>query len=423
VAIAVPLSLCALSAPAGGQTLAIVGGKVYPVSGPPIENGTVVIVNGKITAVGGAGVAVPAGAQRVDATGKWVTPGLVNAGTILGVQEIGFSGGYQDAGAKGDHGIAASFRVWEGLNGANTIFPAARRDGITTAAITPNRGFVEGQAAVIDLVDGTAAQMLVKAPVAMVGDIANAQSADVAARGELIGKWRELLRDVKAYAARRVQYDANQSRELAAKRAELEALIPVVNGTMPLWLQADRASDIDAALALAREFTLRIVIVGGAEAWQVAPRLAAAHVPVMAGAMNNIPSSFSTLGQRQENAGLLRAAGVTVVLVGNGAGDPASFNAGNLRYEAGNAVAYGMKWDDALRSATLSAAEVLGVADRLGSLQPGRAANIVIWSGDPFEFASRAEHVYVHGAEFTRPTREDELTNRYKTKPPTYRVP
>ncbi|HVT38463.1 MAG TPA: amidohydrolase family protein [Gemmatimonadaceae bacterium] len=412
-----------MPAVARSQTIAITGGKVYPVSGPPIENGTVIIANGKITAVGGSGLAVPARAQRIDAAGKWVTPGLVNAATILGVQEIGFSGGYQDASARGDHGIAASFRSWDGLNPSNTILPSVRKDGLTTVAIVPGRGFVQGQAAVIDLVEGSAAQMLVKAPVAMVGDIGNPQPAEAAARGELVGKWRELLRDVKTYSLRRVQYDANQSRSLAARRVDLEALISVVNGTMPLWLVADRASDIDAALALAKEFTLKIVIVGGAEAWQVADRLAAAHVPVMTGAMNNIPSSFSTLGQRQENAGLLRAAGVTVVLIGNGAGDEAAFNASNLRYEAGNAVAYGMKWDDALRSAALTAAEVLGVADKVGSLQPGRSANVVIWSGDPLEFATRAEHVYVRGVEYSRPTREEELTTRYKTKPPTYRVP
>jgi imidazolonepropionase-like amidohydrolase len=417
------LVLIGLPAVSRGQTIAITGGKVYPVSGPPIENGTVVISNGKITAVGGSGVAVPAGAQRINAAGKWVTPGLVNAATILGVQEIGFSGGYQDASAKGDRGIAASFRAWDGLNPANTILPAVRKDGLTTVAIVPGRGFVQGQAAVIDLVEGSAAQMVLRAPVAMVGDISNPQSADAAARGELIGKWRELLRDVKAYSLRKAQYDANQSRSLAARRIDLEALLPVVSGTMPLWLAADRASDIDAALALAKEFTLKIVILGGAEGWQVADRLAAARVPVMTGAMNNIPSSFSTLGQRQENAGLLRAAGVTVVLIGNGAGDESGFNASNLRYEAGNAVAYGMRWDDALRSATLTAAEVLGVADKVGSLQTGRSGNVVIWSGDPFDFATRAEHVYVHGVEYTRPTREEELTNRYKTKPPTYRVP
>jgi imidazolonepropionase-like amidohydrolase len=409
-----------IAVPAFAQTIAITGGRLYPVSGPPIENGTVVITNGKITAVG-ANVPIPAGSQRVDATGKWVTPGLFDAATILGAQEVGFSGGYQDNGAKGDKGVAASFKVWEGINPANTFIALTRRDGITTAGVAPSQGYVLGQAAAIDLVEGTVAQMLVKAPVAMVGDFGNPQSAEAGARGELFEKWRELLRDAKAYSLRKTQYEANQSRTFAASKGNLEALQPVLAGTLRLWLLADRASDIEAALALAKEFTLKIVIVGGAEAWMLADRLAAANVPVMAGAMNNIPTTFSTLGQRQENAGLLRAAGVPVALVGNGPGDEESYNVRNIRQEAGNAVAYGMKWDDALRAVTLAPAEVLGVADKVGSLRVGRSANVVVWSGDPFEFGTRAEHVYVHGVEYTKPTREEQLTDRYKNKPPTYR--
>jgi imidazolonepropionase-like amidohydrolase len=412
--------LGAIAARSAAQTVAITGGRLYPVSGPPIENGTVVITNGKITAVG-ANVPIPAGAQRVDATGKWVTPGLFDAATILGAQEVGFSGGYQDNGAKGEKGVAASFKVWEGINPANTFIPLTRKDGITTVGVVPSQGYVQGQAAVIDLLEGTVAQMLVKAPVAMVGDFSNPQSAEAGARGELYEKWRDLLRDAKAYSLRKTQYEANQSRTFVASKGNLEALQPVLNGTMRLWLVADRASDIEAALALAKEFTIKIVVVGGAEAWMLADRLAAANVPVMAGAMNNIPTTFSTLGQRQENAGLLRAAGVAVALVGNGPGDEESYNVRNIRQEAGNAVAYGMKWDEALRAVTLAPAEVLGVADKVGSLRVGRSANVVVWSGDPFEFATRAEHVFVHGVEYTKPTREEQLTDRYKNKPPTYR--
>ena len=147
-------------------------------------------------------------------------------------------------------------------------------------------------------------------------------------------------------------------------------------------------------------------------------------VPVMAGAMNNIPGSFSTLGHRQENLALLKAAGVQVIIVGDGGGlGEDNYNARNVRYEAGNAVAYGMAWDDALKAVTLVPAEVLGVSDRVGSLQIGKEADVVVWSGDPFEFATVAEHVYVRGVENTERTRQDELTDRYKNKPPTYRKP
>jgi imidazolonepropionase-like amidohydrolase len=403
------------------QTVAITGGKVYPVTGPPIENATVLIVDGRIAGVG-ANINIPQAARRIDARGKWVTPGLVNASSQIGVNEIGLSAGYVDAGARGAEGIAAAFRVWEGFNPATAFLPPVRKDGITTIGVLPNRGMVQGQAAALDMLDGTVSEMVLKAPVAMVGDFSNV-SGVAGARGELVARWRELLGDARVYRVRRTQYESNQSRAFAASRADLEALGPVVAGTMPLWLIADRASDIEAALGLAKEFSLRIAILGGAESWMVADKLAAAKVPVLVGAMNNIPGSFNTLGMRQETPGLLRARGVHVVLISNGAGDAGTYNAGNLRYDAGNAVAYGMTWNDALRAATLSAAEALGVADKVGSLTIGKMGNVVVWSGDPFEFASVPEHVLVHGAEFTRPTRDEELTNRYKTQPPTYRRP
>lgn len=193
---------------------------------------------------------------------------------------------------------------------------------------------------------------------------------------------------------------------------------------MPLLITVDRASDIDAAMRLARDFNLRIMIGGGAEAWMMADKLAAARIPVFTGAMNNIPGGFAALGQRQENAALLRKAGVQVALIGNaGGGDEEAFNVRNLKQEAGNAVAYGMTWDDALRAVTLAPAEFFGVADRVGSLRAGRAANIVIWSGDPFEFTTRAERVFVRGREYTERTRQDLLTDRYKALPNVFSTP
>jgi imidazolonepropionase-like amidohydrolase len=156
----------------------------------------------------------------------------------------------------------------------------------------------------------------------------------------------------------------------------------------------------------------------------VADKLAAARVPVMTGAMNNIPGSFSTLGTRQENAGLLRRAGVQVIIIGNaGGGDEEAFNVRNVRFEAGNAVAYGMSRDDALRAITLTPAEVFGVANRVGSLQVGKDADVVVWSGDPFEFSTQPELVLVRGREYTEPTRQDLLEQRYRTLPPDYKRP
>jgi len=414
-------SLTALSA--GAQTIAITGAKVYPVSSAPIENGTVLIRDGKIVAVG-SNVTIPSGAQRIDAAGKWVTPGLINAGTQLGLVEIGQVQDTRNNAARGKDNISAAFTVWEGLNTQSVMIAPARREGVTNVVIVPGGGnLVSGQAAFLSLVEGMPTDMLLKTPVAMVAQISDNQSAGTDARGELLGRLRELLEDTKAYMRNRAAYERAETRDFAASRLDLQAMIPVVEGRLPLLIAADKATDIDAALRLAKENDLKIIIGGAAEAWMVADKLAAAHVPVLTGAMNNIPGSFATLGQNQENAGLLRRAGVQVVITGNGPGDEETFNVRNIKQEAGNAVAYGMSWDDALRAVTLAPAEVFGVADKIGSLQSGRDANVVIWSGDPFEFTSIPEHVFVKGREYLQPDRQQMLTDRYKNLPPAWGSP
>src|SRR5687767_8778479 len=407
----------------GAQTIAITGGRVFPVSGPVIERGTVIITNGRITAVG-ANVPVPAGAQRIDATGKWVTPGFINSSTQLGVIEVSQVNVTRDMTARGKDNIAAAFTVWEGLNPNSVMLAPARKEGITSFVVIPAGGLVSGQAALLDVVPGTTTDMIIKAPVAMVAEVGDPNSAGVSSRGELIVKLRELLEDTRFFQTRREAFDRAQTRDFSASRLDLQAMIPVIEGRMPLLITVDRASDIDASMRLARDFNLRIMIGGGAEAWMMADKLAAARIPVFTGAMNNIPGGFAALGQRQENAALLRKAGVPVALIGNaGGGDEEAFNVRNLKQEAGNAVAYGMSWDDALRSVTLTPAEIFGVADRFGSLQPGRDANVVIWSGDPFEFTTRAERVFIGGREYPAMTRQDMLTERYKALPNTYNTP
>lgn len=411
------------SASASAQTIAITGGKVYPVSGPVIENGTVVMRDGKIVAVG-ANVAIPGDAQRIDATGKVVTPGLVNAATQLGLVEIGAVASTREGSARGKDGIAAAFMPWEGLNPTSVLLGPARDGGVTSAVIYPQGGLISGQAAVIHLVPGTASEMVLRAPVAMIASLGAIGGANTTSRAETIMRLREVLSDARVYRTRRADFERAQTRAFATTRLDLEALLPVLDGRVPMLINADKASDIEAAMKLAREFGLKLIIGGGAEGWQMADKLAAAKVPVLTGAMNNIPGSFATLGQRQENAGLLARAGVAVSVVGNaGGGDEEAFNVRNVRYEAGNAVAYGMEWNAALRAITLTPAETFGVADRVGSLQAGKIADVVIWSGDPFEFATQPERVFVRGVQVSTPSRQDLLEQRYKTLPPNYRVP
>src|SRR3954471_5430282 len=235
-AVALVASAAALSA----QTIAITGGKVYPVSGPVIDGGTVLIVNGKITAVG-TNVAIPADVQRVDATGKIVTPGFVNSSTQLGVQEISAVNDTRDMSARGKDNIAAAFTVWEGLNPNSVMLAPARKEGVTSFVVMPTGGLVAGQAALVDVVPGTTTDMILRAPVAMVAEVGDPQSAGVNSRGELIVKLRELLDDTRFFQIHRDAFDRAQTRPFAASRLDLQAMIPVIEGRLPLLITVDRA--------------------------------------------------------------------------------------------------------------------------------------------------------------------------------------
>jgi imidazolonepropionase-like amidohydrolase len=317
----------------------------------------------------------------------------------------------QRAHAQGEAGIAAALRVWEGLNPDSVLWAPARNEGITSVVAVPSDGLVAGQAAFLDTDGGTRAALLRRAPVAMAASL-TASTAGAKSRGDLLLRLRQLLDDARTYGLKKVAFERAATRPFVVSRLHLEALQPVLAGKLPLLVAVDRASDIVALLDLAREYRLRVIVQGGAEAWRVAPALATAKVPVLVSALDNIPSSFDALGSRQENAAWLRRAGVPVVIT---AGAVESFNVRNVKQHAGNAVAYGLPWDEALRAVTLAAAEAFGVADTVGSLAVGKAANVVVWSGDPFEFSTTAEHVYVRGVERVERSRQDLLQERYKT--------
>jgi imidazolonepropionase-like amidohydrolase len=255
------------SASADAQTIAITGAKIYPVSSAPITNGTVLIRDGKIAAVG-SNVTIPADARRIDAAGKWVTPGLINASTQLGLVEIGQVADTRNNAARGHDNISASFTVWEGLNTQSVLIAPARREGVTNVVIVPGgQNLVSGQAAFLSLVEGMPTDMVIRTPVAMVAQISSNEGAGTTARGELLNRLRELIEDTKAYMRNRAAYERAETREYAASRLDLQAMIPVVEGRLPLLIGADKATDIDAALRLAKENNLKIIIGGGSEAW------------------------------------------------------------------------------------------------------------------------------------------------------------
>ena len=395
------------------QTIAITGGTVYPVSGPKIENATVLIRDGKIAAVG-TNVAVPAGATRIDASGKWVTPGLIDGAGQMGLREIGAVQNTNEATLRGNE-VAASFNVLEGINPASTLIAVNRIEGITTTLAVPNGSLIWGQAVLIDLDGSTIEAMRAKSPAAMVADLSEgAKDAGGGSRAGVAQRLRRVLNDAREYATRRADYRRRQIQDLGASAADLEALQPVLRGELPLLVVANRRSDIETALRIAKEYKLRLILAGAAEGWMIPNEIAAAGVPVLVEPMDNIPS-FDALGIRYENASLLAKGGVKVALM-----ETATENTRDLRQQAGNAVASGMTWEQALRAVTLTPAEIFGVADRYGSLEVGKVANVVVWSGDPFDFATGVEHVFIRGRDIPLRSRQTELLERYKTLPPKY---
>jgi imidazolonepropionase-like amidohydrolase len=395
------------------QTIAIVGGTVYPVSGPKLEHATVLVQDGKVAAVGSS-VAIPAGAVRIDATGAWVTPGLIDGAGQMGLNEIDAVAPTNDAGVKNDT-VAAAFNVTEGINPASTLIPITRIAGITTALAVPESGLVRGQAVLIDLDGATVETMLVKSPAAMVAELSE-RTKDVGggSRAAAAARLRHVLDDAAEYSRRKADWARAQMHPLAASARDLAALAPVLRGELLLIIFANRRSDIETALRIAREYRLKLVLAGAAEAWEVAPAVARAAVPVLVEPLDNVPS-YDGLGVRYQNAALLVRAGVKVALL-----ETDTHKMRNLRQQAGNAVAYGLTWDEALRAVTLSPAEIFGVASRYGSLEPGKVANIVVWSGDPFEFSTRVEHVIIRGREIRLESRQTELLRRYRKLPPEY---
>lgn len=395
--------------PAAAQTIAITGGTVHPISGPPIQNGTVIIQNGRITAVG-AGIAIPAGAQRIDATGKVVTPGLIESSTNMALVEVESVGTTNDFRFQDNEDqVAAAFNVADGINPRSMVIPVTRIAGVTTVISRPAGGLISGQGLAFDLIGDNIADMQIRSPIAMFGSVSeNEHQAGGGTRGGLFMRLREVLEDARVWNRNPQAYERGETREFSVSRLDLAALQPVLRGEMPLVVEAHRASDIQTVLRVAEEYGLEVIIAGGTEAWMVADDLRRANVPVLVKVLRNLPESFESLGARYDNAALLRRAGVrTAITTGE------TYKAFNIRQEAGNAVAYGLPYEEALRAVTLYPAQIYGIDDRYGTLEAGKVANVVVWSGDPLELLTDVEHVIIRGREVPLVSRETQLRDRY----------
>ncbi|HEV7785543.1 MAG TPA: amidohydrolase family protein [Thermoanaerobaculia bacterium] len=407
------LSLPVLAGPAVAEPPAIIAitGATIHTQGPQgtIQNGTLVIENGRVRAVGGPQVAVPAGARRIDAHGKVVTPGLFDSLSALGVVEVNAVEGTRDARVEDDR-VTAAFNVADGLNPRSVLIPVNRIEGLTRAVVAPSPGksLIAGQGVIITL--GGPGDFLVRSPVAMFA-VLGEQGSHLAggSRAAALLRLKEAFQDALDYAANRKAFDAGDRRPYALSRLDLEALLPVVKGTLPLVVAVDRASDIETVLRFAKEWKLKLILASVTEGWKVADQIAAAKVPVLINPMDDLPNSFESMGSTLENSARLHKAGVTFAFM---TGD--AHNARNLKQGAGNAVAYGLPWDAALEAITTAPARIWGIADHYGTLEPGKDADVVIWDGDPLELSTFADAVFIRGKEMPMKSRQTELRDRYK---------
>ncbi|ODU21606.1 MAG: hypothetical protein ABS87_05765 [Sphingomonas sp. SCN 67-18] len=396
---AMALMLALLPMPVAAETVAIVNGQIHSLSPRGvIEKGTVLIRDDRIVAVGD-NVAVPADARIVDAKGQPVTPGLFSAYSQLGLVEVETVASTQDQSAP-DAPFAAGFDVRYGINPASTIIPTARIEGVTRGAIFPMAGksIFGGIGALIQTGDGAAALFRPGALLLVELGSAGAQAAG-GARGAAWITLEEALRTAPT-----------------AEGPDGEALRALLAGKLPMVAHVERASDIEQLIAFAgRHPAIRIVIMGGSEGWMVADRIAAAKIPVIVDSYANLPLAFETMAATQENAARLAKAGVTIAIAPlNRFTAGAPHDARLVAQYAGNAVGNGLPWAEALKAVTLNPAIIFGVADRLGSIEPGKLADLVIWQGDPLEIGDGPAAVFVAGRQETLESRQTQLAKRYK---------
>ncbi|WP_226648637.1 amidohydrolase family protein [Microbulbifer variabilis] len=417
IAVFYALVLGVLTAGAQAESILIKGGKVHTLADMgSLESADVLVVDGKVEQVAPA---LDVSADRViDAKGKVVTPGVIAPISELGLVEISAASGTNDNAVTGES-IGSAFNPVPAYNPKSTLIPFNRAGGVTSAVVFPAISTWD-EAAV-------AAQRVFAGrgfAIKLNGEFNSVEAKDVAqkaylgetgaqlaggSRANAYAKVENALSEAKEYRDNRAAIRRGEWRELNYSLADLEALQPVINGTEPLLITADRASDILAVIELAKAFDVKLVLLGAAEGWMVADQLAQAQVPVVIDAINNLPISFSSLGARLDNAALLTKAGVKVAI--SGPDYVSTHNVYLSRQSAGNAVAHGLPYEEALKSISTNVADIFRLSG--GTLEKGATADIVVWSGDPLEVTSYPEQVLIEGEPQSLVTRSTRLRDRH----------
>jgi imidazolonepropionase-like amidohydrolase len=411
------------------RVFALVGATLHPIVGPTITGGTLVVAEGKIAAMGPAGLSVPPEAQTIDLSGLDVWPGMVDAGSTVGLSEIGSLSETQDFADAGR--FVPELRTSTALRADSEHIPVTRANGILTAYVQPSGGLIAGQGCLINLRGWVPRELVVADPVALdviiprfiprpatnaprpPGRPGSDPSEARARRKEQLDEIRERFRRAARYAE--VVEEARKRHAVEPPfDPRLNALAPYARGQKPVIFHAERRIEILDALAIAKELKLKAVISGGAEAWQVARELKEADVPVLVAGTLNVPShEHDPYDSCYSNPGLLHAAGVTVAIRSQEGGPAAATSGRNLPFEAATAVAYGLPEDEALRAVTITPARILGVADRVGSLETGKCANLVVTAGHLLQPTTPVLALFIDGRPLAPESRHTRLYERY----------
>ena len=409
--------------PAAAQTVAITNARLVVGDGSaPVDGATVLVRGGRVVSAG-AGVAVPPGVEVVDAAGKWVTPGIVAGFSRVGLIEVDAVDGSNDASAPTSP-FSAAMDISPALNPLGAPVGVNRLAGVTRALVYPgtSSGLFNGRGALVDL--GHDADMVTAAGLFQYVEFGEAGATRAGgSRAATFLQFRTLLSEARDYGRNPAAYDG-RSRDAMLNRADAEALLRVIDGRDRLFIHAERAADILAIIRLLREFpAIKPTLIGATEGWTVATQIAAANIPVIASALNDLPVSFEQLAATQSNIGRMRAAGVTVAI--GLVDDNEIHKLGYARQYAGNLVALtrlpgatGLSWDQAFASISSGPARAAGVDGSVGSLLPGRVGDVVIWDGDPLELSSAPVAVYIDGVAQPMTSRQTELRNRYLVPAP-----
>ena len=410
--------------PGKKPTYAIRNAAIYPVTSAPVANGTIVFSNGVITAIG-ANAAVPADAIVIDGTGLSVYPGLIDSGTTVGLTEISSVAGTVDTAELGD--LNPNARAEVALNPHSNLIPVTRVNGITTVLTDPEGGIVSGQSALIDLAGWTPREMVLKASAAMhirfprirSGSLDEEPQEEEAAKEEKktytrnVDKLRDLFRDARGYAKARAAREKDAAVRRYDRDVMLEALVPVIEGREPVVMHANLEVDIRAAIKFADEVKVKMILAEGQDVARVIPELKQRNIPVILGPILDIP-------QREDdpydliftNARTLYDAGIRFAIQSH-----EDHNARNLPYHAAACAAFGLPKDVALKAVTIYPAEIFGVADKVGSLEVGKVANIIVTDGDPLEIVTNVRRLFIRGEDISLDTRQKELYEKFRARP------